>query len=194
MKTIFLACLFCAFAGQAKAQLYCYNETAKPIWLALVYNYVPADIVMVSSGDTWISEGWFYIPPNERVQLTTHIGYHREFGTKSNFFYYAEQVGGRDWYGSRAYLVDVQAERNPTQLSYRIEKAQSSYIYKDVPQLKTMPFKGATNTRDAQYTIVLRENDANEGFIKHDDKWNETFNKGEIPIIEFTDEEPYYSK
>lgn len=194
-KKILFWCYFLIISSlltnQINAQVYCRNETDKPVWLALAYNFVPNDIVMVSTGDIWISEGWFYIPPQGIVQLTTHIGYSREYGTKTNFFYYAEQVNGRDWYGARSYLVDYKAERSTTQLAFKIEKAQNSFTYKDVPQLRMMPFKGATNTREAQYTIVLRPDDPNEGFIKHDESWNEAFDKGQIPVIEFSEPEPY---
>lgn len=173
----------------ANAQLYCRNETDKAVWLTLAYNYVPADVQLVSSGDTWITEGWFYIPANGVVQLTSHIGYDRVLGTKSNFFYYAEQQGGREWYGARRYLIDHVAERNPNQLSFRIEKAQNKGVYKDVPQLILMPFKGATNTRESQYTFVLRQDDKNEGLIVHDEEWNNAFNKGQIPVIKFAEDQ-----
>jgi hypothetical protein len=95
MTRIFFFCIaiLTAINTNVYAQVYCRNETAKPVWLALVYNFVPPNIQMVSSGDTWISEGWYYIAPSETIQLSSHIGYDRNIGTKTNFFYYAEQEG-----------------------------------------------------------------------------------------------------
>lgn len=191
MTRIFFFCIaiLTAINTNVYAQVYCRNETAKPVWLALVYNFVPPNIQMVSSGDTWISEGWYYIAPSETIQLSSHIGYDRNIGTKTNFFYYAEQEGGRMWFGARQYLIDNSAPKTPDQLSFRIEKAQGKHYYNEVAQLQLMPFKGATNTRESHYTIVLRQDDKNEGFIKHDKAWEEEFNNGRVPIIPFAEDQ-----
>lgn len=171
--------LFVATTTSLFAQLYCHNNTEKDVWISIAYNYVPKEVVDVSTGDTWVSEGWFFVAPGATVQLTTHLGTNSQYGTKTNFYYYAFQEGkdGRDWFGSHAFLVDNKAPYLKDQLSFRIEKANSKPTYANVPNLQMMPFKLGVLGLHGQHVLELDKDTPNDELVKHDEKDRSVFDE-----------------
>ncbi|MBK6890557.1 MAG: hypothetical protein IPI59_02275 [Sphingobacteriales bacterium] len=154
--------IFIANTIAANAQLFCQNTTNKDIWLSLAYNYVPIEkIGEPDLYDTFVCEGWFYVPAGGAAQLTTHIGFDRKHGVKTNFFFYAYQIGGREWSGSRLFLTDFNAPKKQGQLGFKIENAQKTATNTN-PQYWTLNFKRGVNTDMATYVLVLREDDVND--------------------------------
>ncbi len=179
MKKILFSILILLLANTTTgfAQLYAHNNTAKNVWLSIVYNYVPPTVQDVSAGDTWVSEGWFFLPPGATIQLTTHLGTNGDYGTKTNFFYYAFQEGGRDWFGARAFLVDTKAAYLKDQLSFRIEKANSKPTYANVPNLQMMPFKLGVLGLHGHHTLELEQSTPNDELVKHDENSKSVFDE-----------------
>lgn len=145
---------------RACAQLYCQNQTQQEVWLSLAYNYIAADADI--SNNIWITEGWFYIPAGGTVQLASHIGYDKGKGIKTNFFFYAYQPGGRDWNGSRRFIIDYDSPRNTQRLSFKVEYANQTSAFNDYPNLREALFKKGTNTQQKQHTLILRQDDEND--------------------------------
>lgn len=180
MKYAFILTLFLILTThQLSAQVYCKNGTSMGIWLVLAYNYVPPGVETAElwTHDTWISEGWFFIPAGKTVQVSTHVGYDTKYGIKTNYFYFAthDRADGRDWYGNRKLLYDNTAPKNADRLSFRIEKANSKNSYQDVPNLVGLPFKLVKTIGDAPYTIELDMNTPNDEFVEHDAEWESQF-------------------
>ncbi|OWY24765.1 hypothetical protein C7N43_14905 [Sphingobacteriales bacterium UPWRP_1] len=168
MRTIIALVLFLGLfsATNLKAQLYCTNLSDAPVWLAIAYNYVPdATDVEISAAETdrWITEGWVYLDVGQTAQLSTHIGFSREYGIKTNFFYYAYQPGGREWRGARKFLIDANpADVDPHSFKSRIEYANQPERYNGYPTIRYAPFKGATEGKEGRFDIVLKQNDEND--------------------------------
>jgi hypothetical protein len=180
MKQIFTLIAMLVFAQQLLlAQVYCRNSTPKDVWVAVAYNYVPSNSpdMQVIQHDNWISEGWFYIPPQGTVQLSSHIGYHASNGIKTNYFYYATHRNGRDYAGGRFYLIDNTAEFSPDKLSFRIEEANSKDNYPQMSNLQMRPFRPATIQNEGQYTIIIQGDELNDEPIIHDIQHEESYFK-----------------
>ncbi len=165
----FFACLCMLFligaiSKQANAQLICTNQTDKPVWIAIAYNYTPAD-----SGwedNTWVTEGWKYINPKDSVILSEHMGYDREMGIKNNFFFYAFQPNGREWKGIRKFALDSRSpdKDKPDEYEFRITRAHKEITVdpRRNPHNKRYLFKGGVLGDKPKDVITLRQSDIDD--------------------------------
>ncbi len=167
MKRLFCSLLtafaFFCVAQNANAQLAMTNQTDKPVWVAVTYNFVEADADW--SDNTWVSEGWLYIAPGDTTTVSRHIGFDRNDGIKTNFFYYAFQPDGREWKGIRKFVVE-----DPTDLDaldkerfeYRIPRAHKEATLTKKPNYVRRLFKGGTLGKNPYEVITLRANDLDD--------------------------------
>ncbi len=170
MRNALLLCCFLmvsALFQDANAQripLRCTNQTALPVWIAVAYNHIPD----LDSKDTWVCEGWLYIEPRDTVVLSRHMGFDRTDGIKTNFFYYAYQVGqgAREWKGIRKFLVDISKPSSKDEFEFSISRAHK---LDDNPNHKRYHFKagvlgapGADPNARPKDMIVLRQSDRND--------------------------------
>ncbi len=167
MRPFFLICLnFVLFSQFIQAQLFCTNESEAPVWLAVAYNQVTKigmDATTVE--DIWVTEGWIYLDVGYTAQISTHLGFDKTEGMKSNFFYYAYQPvdGGKEWRGNRKFLVDIEPENvDPFTFKTKILFANMPEKYSHRKSIQYMPFKVATNMNFGYYTIVLKQDDEDE--------------------------------
>lgn len=167
MIRILLTAIFILFFSlPTYAQLFCTNESANPVWLAVAYSQIKkTNSLDTSPEEVWLSEGWIYLKVGQTAQLTTHIGFDRIEGNKTNFYYYAYQPveGGKEWRGNRKFLVDVDPEEvDPFLFKTKILYANMPEKYRHRKSVQFKPFKMATNITQGFYTIVLKQDDRNE--------------------------------
>ncbi|MBK8472031.1 MAG: hypothetical protein IPL33_07595 [Sphingobacteriales bacterium] len=179
MKLLIMALSLALSSHALWAQMYCRNDTQELVWISIAYNHVPADApgMSVVSQDNWIIEGWYSVQPGETVQLSSHIGYDRVLGSKTNFFFYGTSKS-RDYSGGRFFLIDNSAPFLPNQLSFRVDKGNRQSLYHpNVPSLQKRPFRPTTEQKDGEYTIVIAGNEINDEPIMHDVEHEESYFK-----------------
>jgi len=155
----------------AYGQLYCTNHTTQGVWLAIAYNFVEPTQPNCQI-NSWVTEGWLYVAPNDTAILSNFIGFDKHGGVKTNFFYYAYQVDGRDWSGPRKFLVDPNPHPvDPNRYDFRINDANlpekhpnTDYVY--------VNFKTGVWGKDNSYTLVLSPDDQNDLPMTMKDKKN----------------------
>jgi len=169
MKKLLLLCGFLllgAATNHSHAQLYCTNQTNAPVWIAIAYNYIDWTPGMGDVKDTWVTESWLYIEPGDSAVLSSHMGYDRELGSKTNFFYHAFQdvPGGRTWEGIRKFMLDTTPPnpRKKGEFDLRISRAHKEAIRAKNPSYKWHLFKAGTLGTKQSHIIVLRQNDIND--------------------------------
>jgi len=157
MKNQFLLLLLLSYCMPliVEAQVFGLNNTAQPIWIAMAYEHKPIEAPNGYENQTfWVTEGWLLIKPFSKVQLTTHIGYDKKEGYKSNFHYYAYQSNGDVWKGDKQLLVDPIPDKVVHDvIDFKVNDASNLTYYANNDKLSSLLFKSADTCLKDKCTI-----------------------------------------
>ncbi|MBL7784317.1 MAG: hypothetical protein JNM36_00240 [Chitinophagales bacterium] len=162
--------LLMSFSSFAIAQVYCTNQTDKGAWIAVAYHHI-MDLTKSAAESPYVTEGWLYVVPYDTIQVGTHLGWNKQYGCKSNYYFYAYQPGGRNWSGTRYFLVNTNPDNvRPDQLSFRVEFANKTGAAYKGGSIQPLGFKKGTNQNEGKFLIILREDDENDPPVTPEEK------------------------
>ncbi len=146
--------LFLFFSSGLKAQVFCDNRTSTNIILCIAYQHQ-----LPGKSPMWVTEGWFNIPPGERLPVLPDMNKNTaEGGNRFDLHYYAFTPGNASvvWAGDMMLLVDGEVKDNPPHRpSFRVEEANNFDAYSGNEKLNVADFLRANAKHVGVHNIVL---------------------------------------